>query len=155
MASVWGGSRVGVRLSPSGTWGGIFDSDPVALFDHAVEELNRFGLAYLHIIEPRILGSYRHEEAIQEPIAAERLRKIFKGTIIAAGGFDRDSAEAILQKGDANLVAFGRYFVANPDLPFRFRKGLPLNAYDRATFYGGNERGYTDYPFAQYAADGA
>jgi N-ethylmaleimide reductase len=155
MASVWGGNRVGVRLSPNGTWGSIFDSNPVALFDHAVEKLNRFGLAYLHIIEPRILGSYRHEEAVQEPIASERLRKIFKGTIIAAGGFDRDSAEAILQKGDADMVAFGRWFVANPDLPLRFRKGLPLNAYDRSTFYGGDERGYTDYPFADDAAGNA
>ncbi|HWK05907.1 MAG TPA: alkene reductase [Puia sp.] len=147
MVSVWGGNRVGVRLSPSGTWGAIFDSNPVALFDYAVEKLNRFGLAYLHIIEPRILGSYRAELAIQEPIAAERLRKIFKGTIIAAGGFDRDGAEAVLKKGDADLVAFGRYFVANPDLPLRFREGLPLNPYDRATFYGGDERGYTDYSF--------
>jgi N-ethylmaleimide reductase len=69
-----------------------------------------------------------------------------RGADIAAGGFDRESAEAILQRGDADLVAFGRAFLSNPDLPERLRRDLPLNAHDRSTFYGGAERGYTDYP---------
>ena len=82
-----------------------------------------------------------------QPVAAHDLRPLFKRTIIAAGGFTGASAEAILHSGDADLVAFGRDFLANPDLPERLRRNLPLNAYDRATFYGGDARGYNDYPF--------
>lgn len=145
--SVWGGERIGVRISPSGTYGSMADSDPQATFGYLAGQLNRFGLAYLHVVEPRIKGN----ETISvdaAPVAAAYLRKIFKGTIIAAGGFDREGAEALLARGDADLVAFGRHFISNPDLPFRQRDGLPLNVYDRDTFYGGDARGYTDYPFA-------
>jgi N-ethylmaleimide reductase len=81
------------------------------------------------------------------PVAAQLIRKHYHGVIIAAGGFKRETAEAILQAGDADLVAFGRDFIANPDLPERLRTGLPLNRYDRPTFFGGAEIGYTDYPF--------
>jgi tRNA-dihydrouridine synthase len=86
------------------------------------------------------------------PIASERLRKIFRGTTIAAGGFEPDTAEAILEKGGADLVTFGRYFISNPDLPKRIKLGLPLNAYDRETFCTFDARGYTDYPFYIEAA---
>jgi N-ethylmaleimide reductase len=145
LVSVWRGDRVGVRLGPSGIFGSMSDSDPNALFGYAAEKLNRFGLAYLHLIEPRIDGSELRADGLP-PIAAHRLRRVFKGPIIAAGGFERDSAEEIVDKGDADLVAFGRHFAANPDLVERLRRGLPLNPYDRSTFYGGDERGYTDYP---------
>ena len=151
MASVWGGDRVGVRLGPGGSFNGMWDSNPDALFDYAAQQLNGFGLAYLHLIEPRIKGNKAIEEGLA-PIAAARLRKIFEGKIIAAGGFEPDSAEAMVEEGDADLVAFGRYFIANPDLSKRIQLGLPLNAYDRATFYTGNEHGYTDYPFYEEAA---
>jgi N-ethylmaleimide reductase len=97
-------------------------------------------------VEPRVKGNTVIAEG-QAPIAAERLRKIFNGRIIAAGGFEPASAEAIVEKGDADLVAFGRHFVANPDLPQRIRLGLPLNPYDRKTFYTFDAHGYTDYPF--------
>ena len=110
------------------------------------KQLNHFGLAYLHIIEPRIKGNVLIAEG-QGHVATARLRKIFMGTIIAAGGFEPDTAEAAVRDGDADLVAFGRYFLANPDLPKRIRLGLPLNAYERATFYTFDARGYTDYPF--------
>jgi N-ethylmaleimide reductase len=146
LVSVWGGNRVAVRIAPSGTWNGVSDSDPIALFDSVTKHLNRFGLAYLHIIEPRIKGNVLVAEG-QGHIATARLRKIFTGTIIAAGGFEPDTAEAAIREGDADLVAFGRHFVANPDLPKRIRLGLPLNAYDRVTFYTFDARGYTDYPF--------
>jgi N-ethylmaleimide reductase len=146
LVTVWGGNRVAVRISPSGTWNGVSDSDPAALFDYVAKQLNHFRLAYLHIIEPRIKGNVLIAEG-QGPIATARLRKIFTGTIIAAGGFEPDTAEAAIRDGDANLIAFGRYFLANPDLPERIRLGLPLNAYDRATFYTFDARGYTDYPF--------
>ncbi len=146
MVSVWGGNRVAVRIAPSGTWNGVSDSDPIALFDYVARQLNYFGLAYLHIIEPRIKGNVLIAEG-QGHIATARLRKIFTGRIIAAGGFEPDTAEAAVEEGDADLVAFGRYFLANPDLPKRIRLGLPMNAYDRATFYTFDARGYTDYPF--------
>jgi len=146
MVSVWGGDRVAVRIGPGGTWNSMSDSNPAAIFDYVAEQLNRFGLAYLHIIEPRIKGNVLIAEG-QSPVAAAQLRKIFKGKIIAAGGFEPDTAEAIVEKGDADLVAFGRHFVANPDLPERIRLGLSLNEYDRKTFYTFDARGYTDYPF--------
>ena len=146
MASVWGGDRVAVRIGPGGTWNHMSDSNSEALFDYLAGQLNRFGLAYLHVIEPRIKGNVLIAES-QEPVATEQLRKIFKGKIIAAGGFEPNTAEAIVEKGDADLVAFGRHFLANPDLPKRIRLGLPLNDYDRKTFYTFDCHGYTDYPF--------
>ena len=146
LVSVWGDDRVAVRIAPGGSWNGMSDSDPTALFNHVAQRLNEFRLAYLHIIEPRIKGNVLIAEG-QAPMATERLRRVFKGKMIAAGGFEPDSAEAIIEKGDADLVAFGRHFLANPDLPKRIRLGLPLNAYDRATFYTFDAHGYTDYPF--------
>jgi N-ethylmaleimide reductase len=148
MASVWGADRVAVRTGPSRTWNGMSDSNPQALFASLAEQLNRFGLAYLHII---VKGNVLIGEG-QAPVASEQLRKIFKGRIIAAGGFEPDSAEAIVEKGDADLVTFGRYFVSNPDLPERIRRGLPLNDYDRDTFYTFDAHGYTDYPFYDLCA---
>lgn len=145
LVDVWGADRVGVRLSPSGQWGSISDSDPEATFTHAARRLNEFGLAYLHLIEPRVKG-VETLDAGQPPVASNMLRKVFTGTIIAAGGFDGDGAEAIVRGGDADLVAFGRFFASNPDLPYRLRYKLPLNDYDRSAFWGGDERGYTDYP---------
>jgi N-ethylmaleimide reductase len=147
VVSVWGGNRVAVRLAPSGDWAGMSDSNPEVTFGYAAEQLNQFGLAYLHVVEPRIRGSELIEEKNQDPIAAQHLRKVFKGTIIAAGGFTPQSAEEIVALGTADLVAFGRDFIANPDLPARIQQKVALNQYDRDTFYGGDERGYLDYPF--------
>ncbi len=146
LVSVWGGDRVGVRLGPGGTWNQMSDSNWPALFDYVAAQLNPFGLAYLHVVEPRVKGNIVITVG-QQPIAAERLRKIFKSKIIAAGGFEPDTAEAVVEKGDADAVAFGRHFVANPDLPMRIEKRLPLNEYDRNTFYTFEPRGYIDYPF--------
>ncbi len=145
MASVWGGDRVAVRIAPSGTWNGMSDSDPAALFTHLAYGLNRFGLAYLHIIEPRVRGNVVTQEG-QGPVAAERLRKVFKGKILAAGGFEPDTAEDIVEKGYADAVTFGRHFISNPDLPRRIREGLPLAPHDHNTFYTFDAHGYTDYP---------
>lgn len=145
----WGADRVGVRLTPSGTYGSMFDSDPRATFGYVAGQFDRMKLGYLHVVEPRIKGT----ELIADdgPVAAKNLRSFFKGAIIAAGGFDGATAEAIVQAGHADLVAFGRDFIANPDLPHRLRNDLPLNRYDRDTFYGGDARGYTDYPRHQEA----
>jgi N-ethylmaleimide reductase len=147
---VWGADRVGVRLSPSGTYGSMSDSDPQTTFGYVAEQLDGLGIAYLHVVEPRIKGTELVAES--EPVAVKHLRGIFKGTIIAAGGFDGAGAEAVLRAGDADAVAFGRSFISNPDLPERLRSNLPLNPYDRATFYGGGARGYTDYPQHEPAA---
>ena len=148
MTSVWGGDRVAVRIGPSGTWNHMSDSNPRALFDYLAGALNRFGLAYLHIVEPRVKGNVVLQEG-QAPVAAQELRKIFTGKIIAAGGFEADTAERIVEEGDADLVAFGRHFLSNPDLPMRIQQGLPLNDYDRSTFYTFTSKGYTDYPYYQ------
>jgi N-ethylmaleimide reductase len=149
MSSVWGPDRVGVRIAPDGTWNGMSDSDAKSLFTYVAKRLNRFALAYLHIIEPRVKGNVVVAEG-QGPIAAEYLSTIFTGKIIAAGGFEPDTAEAVVTNGVADLVAFGRYFVSNPDLPIRINQQLPLSSYDRDTFYTFDARGYTDYP--AYAA---
>jgi N-ethylmaleimide reductase len=145
-AAVWGEDRVGVRLSPNSTYNAMFDSNPEATFGYVAERLNRYALAYLHVIEPRVKGIETIGED-QPAVASASLRKIYAGNIIAAGGFDPESAEAIIESGDADMVAFGRYFISNPDLPKRIRLGLPLSAYDRETFYNNDARGYTDYPF--------
>jgi N-ethylmaleimide reductase len=145
LISVWGADRVGVRISPSGEWGGIADSNPEATFGYLAAELDKLGIAYLHVIEPRIKGdSTLHED--QEPVASGTIRKSFKGTIISAGGFDREQAEAIINRGDADIVAFGRYFSSNPDLPERLKNDYPLTPYVRDTFWGGTERHYNDFP---------
>jgi N-ethylmaleimide reductase len=145
LTRVWSADRVGVRLAPSGTFNGMGDSNPHALFRYVAERLNGFGLAYLHLIEPRVKGG-ETIAAEQAPIATQELSKIFKGPVIAAGGFNPETAEASVVNGDASLIAFGRHFIANPDLPRRIELGLPLNPYDRSTFYGYDARGYTDYP---------
>ena len=147
LASVWGGDRVGVRIGPAGRWNDMADSNPTALFAHVAAQLNAFRLAYLHIVEPRVKGNITTEKG-QAPIAAEHLRKIFSGPIIDAGGFEPETAEEAVATGVADAVAFGRHFVANPDLPYRIREGIALTRHDRDTFYTFDARGYTDYPFA-------
>ena len=145
LISVWGADRVGVRIAPSGTYNGMADSNPHVLFRYVAERLNDFKLAYLHVIEPRIKGGELIAEG-QGPVAAQELSKVFHGPIIAAGGFEPDTAEMTVANDDASLIAFGRHFIANPDLPKRIELGLPLNPYDRSTFYAFDARGYTDYP---------
>jgi N-ethylmaleimide reductase len=144
LISVWGADRVGVRISPSGEWGGISDSDPEATFSYVARVLDSYGIAYLHVIEPRVKGddTLHHDHA---PVATKYLREHFSGPIIAAGGFDRESALAIVESGDADLVAFGRHFSSNPDLPYRLKHDLPLTPYVRAAFWGGSEEAYSDF----------
>jgi N-ethylmaleimide reductase len=149
--SVWGADRVGVRIAPSGTYGSMSDSDPAATFGYVTTQLDRLGIAYLHVVEPRIKGTEEVSHG-RPPIAAQHLRPKFSRILIAAGGFTPASAEAVVTFGDADLVAFGRHFISNPDLPERLRHGLPLTRYDRSTFYGGDARGYTDYATATAAA---
>jgi len=138
VAEVWGADGVGVRLSPHNSYNGMSDSDPAKTFLGAASALAPLGLAYLHVVEP-----------VETPAAdrlAARMRRAFRGPLIINGGYDRTSGDAALAAGEADLVSFGVPFIANPDLPQRFAIGAPLAPADRATFYGGDERGYVDYP---------
>jgi len=143
VTEVWGAGRVGVRLSPSGTFNDMHDSDPLATFGYAAEALNRFGLAYLHLIEV-VEADLRHGGM---EVPTSYLRDRFTGTLIVNGGYDLDKSNAVLSSHKADLVAFGTLFIANPDLPQRFALNAPLNPADPSTFYGGGEKGYIDYPF--------
>jgi N-ethylmaleimide reductase len=147
VTEIWGPDRVGVRLSPLGKLNDIGDDDPETTFGTVAEMLGDFHLAYLHIVNPA-MAAIEKGEAPDAP--SERMLKLMRskhrGTLIIAGGFDRDTAEAWLEQGRADLIAFGRKFIANPDLPQRYRAGEPLNADDPTTYYGGGAKGYTDYP---------
>jgi N-ethylmaleimide reductase len=140
---VWGAERVGVRLSPIQPFNGMFDSDPKGTFTRVVELLGRFPLAYLHLTEmgkdaPGAAGPFF------DPL---ELRATWKGVLMTNAGYGKESANTILAAGRADLVAFGVPYIANPDLEARFRANAPLNTPDPGTFYGGGEKGYTDYPF--------
>jgi N-ethylmaleimide reductase len=144
---VWGSDRVGVRLSPLSTFNDTSDDDPETTYGYAAEKLNDYDLAYLHIVNPAAAALEQGTEP--EPRAlrmVDLIRRAYRGTLMIAGGFDRDTAEAWLEQGKADLIAFGRKFLANPDLPERFRLRAPLNPDDPMTYYGGGAKGYTDYP---------
>ncbi|CAN5818346.1 alkene reductase [soil metagenome] len=135
--SVWDADRVGVRLSPNNAPGSRGDANPTETYRYAAQMLNAYNLAYLHTVEAEV-GDTK---------ASDLLRDAYDGTLIVAGGLDQDSGEKMVRENKADLVAYGRLFIANPDLPARFKANAPLNAWDDKTFYGGGERGYTDYPF--------
>jgi N-ethylmaleimide reductase len=140
---VWGASRVGYKISPNGTVYSMSDSDPIRTFSYLAMELDRLGIGYLHVTEP-VAGPAALPPNV--PRALPVLRKIFKGTVIANGGYDARSGNAAIAHGEADLIAFGVPFLANPDLPLRYLKHARLNVADPATFYGGEAKGYTDYP---------
>jgi N-ethylmaleimide reductase len=147
VCKVWGAERVGIRLSPYGIANDSGEDEPMPLYSYLIGELDRLGLAYLHLLEPRASGAGQREVDHQGvPSAAELFRPLWRGPLIAAGNFRGDSANAMLAKGDADAIAFGRFFISNPDLPERLRLGADLTPYDRATFYGGGAEGYLDYP---------
>jgi N-ethylmaleimide reductase len=144
---VWGADRVGVRLSPYGVANDSGEADPMPLYTHAIQSLDPLGLAYLHFVEPRSSGAGRAEVNHQNvPSAMVLFRPVWSGVLISAGGFTGETAEAAIAAGHADAIAFGRIFISNPDLPRRLQHGFPLTPYNRATFYGGEEIGYTDYP---------
>jgi N-ethylmaleimide reductase len=147
VVEVWDAGRVGLRLSPYGIANGSGEPDPMPLYSHVVQSLNPLGLAYLHFIEPRSSGAGRAEVNHQNvPSAMVLFRPIWKGVLITAGGFTGETANAAIEAGHADAIAFGRIFISNPDLPRRLQRGFPLTPYDRKTFYGGDVAGYTDYP---------
>jgi N-ethylmaleimide reductase len=144
---VWGADRVGVRLSPLGKMNDISDDDPEATFGYVAAKLSDYKLAYLHVVNPLTQSLERGIEPDPSELRmVELIREKYRGTLMFAGGFDQDTAEDWLAHGKADLIAFGRKFLANPDLPERFQQRAPLNADDRSTYYGGGAKGYTDYP---------
>ncbi|MET3927039.1 alkene reductase [Devosia sp. 2618] len=135
----WPASSIGVRVSPTNNFQGMSDSDPVSNFETIAALLSPLGLAYLHVVEPAV-------QPDGLPYVAIAIRESFDGPLILAGKYDQASAESALLEGKADLIAFGEKFLANPDLPERFRRGAQLTPPDKATFYTDGAAGYTDYP---------
>jgi N-ethylmaleimide reductase len=137
-----GADRVGLRLSPYGVFNGMQpDAVTDALYEHLAREAARLGLAYLHLVDHSSLGAPKPKQEL-----IRRVRELFSGALILSGGYDAGRAEADLVEGRADLVAFGRPFIANPRLVTRLRAGALLRAPDPATFYTPGPKGYTDYP---------
>jgi N-ethylmaleimide reductase len=145
--AVLGADRVGIRLSPSNKANGTFDSDPASIFLHAAAALKPFGLAYLHLIEGE--PGTQMESWEGAPRLAARIREAFGGPLMLNGGLTKDLAQKALDDGRADLVSVGVPVLTNPDLVERWKRDAPLNAPDKATFYGGGAQGYTDYPFLE------
>jgi N-ethylmaleimide reductase len=147
-----GQARVGVRLSPHGNLGGLSDSNTITHFRHIIAEVSKRAPAYLHLVEPRASSAGLGDDASVD--SADNLalfRSLFTGPVITAGGYCAKSGAEALLAGRADAVAFGRMFIANPDLPERIRLGRPFNIFDRSGSYGGGAHGYTDYPVLQAA----
>jgi N-ethylmaleimide reductase len=147
VAGVWGPDRVGYRIAPNFSMLSMSDSAPLTTFSYLASQLSRLGLAYLHIFEP-----------LATPVEARTagaLRKKFEGTLIVNGGYDASAGNGVVARGEADLVAFGTLFLANPDLPRRLRDNAALNGPDFATFFAGEEKGYTDYPVLSVARPAA
>jgi N-ethylmaleimide reductase len=149
VAGAWGSELVGVRLSPGGSFNDMCDCHPDQTFGYVVQRLAGMDLAYLHLIEP-VQAQGEHPTP---DLSARFFRPLYPGTIIVAGGYNLERANAVLRSGDADMVAFGQLFIANPDLPQRLRQGAPLNKPDQSTFYGGGAHGYVDYPTLAQAND--
>jgi N-ethylmaleimide reductase len=152
VTGVWGADRVGIHISPGNPFNSVHDSDPGKLFTALVKDIAPLGLAYLHVSEIDLADPGDHKGANYNAALNEittGLRGLFPGPYITNGGYDGVSAAAVLSGGNADLVAFGRPYISNPDLPERLQKNAPLNDFDPDTLYGGGEKGYTDYPFLE------
>ena len=139
VCAIWSGGSVGIRISPTGTFNSMSESNPAVLYDYLVENLNPFNLAYLHVIE-NFAGS------VDGGVDFASLRRKFNGAYMANGGYSGETAEKSLENSQTDFIAFGSDFIANPDLPQRIRQGAALSPADLNTFYGGDAKGYTDYP---------
>jgi len=144
VSRVCGAERVGVRISPFGTFNDMSDEDPEALYETIADALSSRGLGYLHIVDPTFDGEASIRSRGQQLMTS--LRHRFAGTLILCGGYDRSRADTALKEGRADLIGFGRPFISNPDLPMRLETGAPLTAPDPTLFYGGGIQGYVDYP---------
>ncbi len=146
-----GGDRVGIRLSPLNRGNGAdLDSDPAGTYGYVVERLNSLGVAYIHVIE----GATQGPREVPGGFDLQNLRRSFKGIYMANNGYDLELALDARRRNLADLISFGRLYIANPDLVERLRTGAPLNVPDRQTFFGGGAAGYTDYPALPFRAAG-
>ena len=139
VSTIWPANRVGVRLSPENSFNSMSDSNPQAHFEYFGGQLSTRGLAYLHVLEGDMMTKTK-------TVNYYKLGKIFKGVYIANNGYNLENAQKAISNGNADMVAFGIPFLANPDLVSRYKDNLPLNKVDVDTFYGGDEKGYNDYP---------
>jgi N-ethylmaleimide reductase len=142
VTKVWGGDRVGIRLSPLTKFADIGDSNPEPVYMSLIEQINPFKLSYIHVIEGDT-GGERHPPGAFD---LQKLRHAFNGLYMANNGYDLKLAIEARQKNLADLICFGRPFISNPDLVERLREGAPLTTPDQNTFYAGEAHGYTDYP---------
>ncbi len=151
-----GAGRTGIRLSPVTPANNITEEDPQPLFDYLVEKLGRRGLSFIHVIEGATGGDRAYSQG-PKPFDYHQLKDVYrkaggKGGWLVNNGYDKASAEKAIETGYADAVAFGRPFIANPDLVERLRTGAALNALDATTLYGGGAKGYTDYPSLEAVA---
>lgn len=143
VAGVWGTERTGIRISPTGSFNDMHDNDPVETYAAFARRLDEAGLAYVEVVEDSFQGN--HENGRPEAVI-EAIRGGFRRAYIANGAYTADEARRRIEAGLCDLVSFGRPAISNPDLAERFRRGAPLNEWDATAFYGGDERGYIDYP---------
>lgn len=140
---VWDSSKVGIRLSPSGLFNDMGDSNPTFIFNYVIDKMNAYDLSYLHLLEP-LMPLDDHPQLIKN--VTDYYGKQYKGIRMVNGGFTRETGDEVIVSKKAELVSFGVPYLANPDLEKRFELGAELNVANQETFYGGNELGYTDYP---------
>lgn len=142
VVAVAGADKTGLRISPVNPFNDMHDSNPQALFNYVVTELNQFNLAYLHVVEGGIHGGGK-----ADAFDFVEMRKLYKGAYMANLSYDKVRGNAAIASGHADVIAYGVPFIANPDLVERYKTDAPLNEADSNSFYGGAEKGYTDYPF--------
>ncbi|MFV1983895.1 MAG: alkene reductase [Thiohalomonadales bacterium] len=140
----WDAGQVGIRISPENTFNDINDSAPQVTFNYITDQINTFGIAYLHVLEGDMTGK-------PNKIDYAQIKSRFDGAYMANMGYTKESAQESLKQNKSDLVSFGALYIANPDLVERFVEGSKLNAPDPETFYGGDEKGYIDYPFRESA----
>jgi N-ethylmaleimide reductase len=145
LCSAWDSKRVGIRLAPSNVYNGVLDSNPPAIYDYLVAKLNAYDLAYLSLMEA-FVKEHPNPNFIYD--VSGHFRPLYQGTLITNGGINQERGNWLIESGQADLIAFGQLYIANPDLVERFAQAAELALPDRSTYYGGDERGYTDYGFA-------
>jgi len=153
LCTVWPSNQVGVRLSPGNTFGGIYHGDCWGTYSYSIQQLASRQLGYIHLVEPAANPGQDMDRSYVDLVASHRFRPLITGRtrLIAAGGYDLQKAESVVQEGMADLVAFGRSYLANPDLDVRFAQHAPLNTPNPGTFYKGGKAGYIDYPKLAHA----
>ncbi|WP_250255709.1 alkene reductase [Chryseobacterium sp. Marseille-Q3244] len=147
--TVWDNSKIALRISPFNVSGIAPEPDPYSIYDYVVKRLADYKLAYLHVIENKEIdpGNGATVTFDTDKLYIKHISDFYTSPVIVAGGFDKDKAETVIEKGYASAVAFGKNYISTPDLAYRLVNDLEPNAFDRATFYGGGAKGYTDYPF--------